>query len=213
MDYFRAALARALGENTLRVEGEYAFNQSVSIEANIPFSSVSASGHRTSAIGSGEIALKLASYAAAEKGMLFGGGVGLGVPTGSDEKGIGSGHLVEVEPYLDFGYMHAKTEFVTFVSYSFTTRRKTGEEEERSLGAAASVLYHVSPRLESLIEIETRRFLALEGPDAQLVNAGAGVKYHLSRFRKLVVGLGGRIPLTAEREFQSEIVASALYHF
>ena len=47
----------------------------------------------------------------------------------------------------------------------------------------------------------------------QLVNAGVGVKYHFARVRALVVGVGGRIPLTTNREFQSEMIVSALYHF
>lgn len=213
LDYLRAPLAHDLSENTLRVEGEYAFSQNMSIEANIPFSSVSSGGVRTSAVGSGEIALKLASFVAAEHGVLLGGGIGFGVPTGNDDKGIGSGHLVEVEPYVDLGYMHEKMEFVSFASYSFTTRRKAGEEDEKSFGVAASLLYHLDPRFESLVEVETRRLVNAEGSDAQIVNAGVGVKYHVNRIRALVVGIGGRIPVTTQREFQSEIIVSALYHF
>ncbi|MEO7367970.1 MAG: transporter [Gemmatimonadaceae bacterium] len=212
-DYLRARLAHNLSENTFRVEAEYAFSQNASIEANMPFSSVSSNGVRTSAVGSGEIALKLASFIAADRGILLGGGIGLGVPTGNDDKGIGSGHLFEVEPYVDFGYMHEKMELVSFASYSFTTRQNTGEEQEKSFGVAASLLYHLDPRFESLVEVETRRFINAEGSDAQIVNAGAGVKYHVNRIRALVVGVGGRIPLTTQREFQSEIIASALYHF
>ena len=212
-DYLRAPLAHDLSENTFRVEGEYAFSQNMSIEANIPFSSVSSNGVRTSAIGSGEIALKLASFIAAERGILLGGGIGFGVPTGNDGKGIGSDHLVEVEPYVDLGYMHEKMEFVTFASYRFTTRRNSGEEEEKSFGAAASLLYHLDPRFESLVEVETRRLINAEGSDDQIVNAAVGVKYHVNRIRALVVGIGGRIPVTTRREFQSEIIVSALYHF
>jgi len=173
----------------------------------------SVNGVHTSAVGSGEIALKLASFAAAEHGFLLGGGIGFGVPTGNDSKGIGSGHLVEVEPYVDLGYMHEKMEFVSFASYSTATRRKAGEENEKSIGVAVSLLYHLDPRFESLVELETRRLSNAEGSNDQVVNAGVGVKYHVSRIRALVVGIGGRIPVTTQREFQSEIILSALYHF
>jgi hypothetical protein len=213
LDYLRAPLARAASDNTFRVEGEYAFTRSVSIEANLPMTSRSVNGTSTSAVGSGEIALKLASFAAARRGVLLGGGIGFGVPTGNDEKGIGSDHLIEVEPYVDFGYMHKQMELVSFASFSTTTRRKDGEKNEKEVAVAGSLLYHLDPRFESLVEVEARRSLYSDAEDEQVVNAGVGLKYHVSRFRALVVGIGGRIPLTTEREFQSEIILSALYHF
>jgi hypothetical protein len=213
LDYLRTPIAHNLSDNTLRIEGEYAFTQNVSIEANLPITSRSENGVHTSAVGSGEIALKLASFVAAKHGILLGGGVGFGVPTGNDQKGIGSDHLVEVEPYIDFGYMHKKLELVSFASFSTNTRRNTGEENEKELALAASLLYHLDPRFESLVELEARRSLYEAGSDEQIINAGLGLKYHVNRIRALVVGLGGRIPLTTEREFQSEIILSALYHF
>lgn len=213
LDYLRLPLAHDLSDNTFRVEGEYAFSRNWSIEANIPITSRSGNGVRTSAVGSGEIALKLASFAAAEHGLLLGGGIGFGVPTGSDQKGIGSGHLVEVEPYLDLGYMHDALELVSFASYSTTTRRKAGEETEEEVALAVSLLYHLTPRVESIVEMETRRAISGEDSNTQIVNAGVGLKYHVARIRALIVGLGGRIPLTTQREFQSEIIVSALYHF
>lgn len=212
-DYLRAPLAHDVSDNTFRVEAEYAFTRSVSIEANLPFTSRSANGIHSSAVGSGEIALKLASFAAAEHGILLGGGIGFGVPTGNDQKGIGSDHLVEVEPYVDFGYMRKQMELVSFASFSTNTRRDAGEENEKEVAVAASLLYHLDPRLESLVEVEARRSLYSDAEDEQIVNAGVGIKYHVNRIRALVVGIGGRIPLTTEREFQSEIIVSALYHF
>ena len=213
LDFIRGVLSHDVSDNTFRVEGEYAFTRNVSIEANVPLTSRAINGDRTTAVGSGEIALKLASFAAAEHGVLLGGGVGFGVPTGNDEKGIGSGHLVEIEPYVDAGYMRGALELVSFASYSTTARRDAGEEKEEEVALAASALYHLSPRFESLIEMETRRALSGEESGNQIVNAGVGLKYHVARVRALVVGVGGRIPLTSHREFQSELIVSALYHF
>ncbi|MEP6509065.1 MAG: hypothetical protein ABJC63_12650 [Gemmatimonadales bacterium] len=213
LDFIRGVLAHDVNENTLRVEGEYAFSRNVSLEANVPLTSRSVSGNRTTAVGSGELALKLATFAAAAHGVLLGGGVAFGVPTGNEEKGIGSGHLIEIEPYVDAGWMRGALELVSFASYSTTTRRNSGDEKEESLALAASALYHLSPRFESLVELEGRRSVSGEESGHQIVNAGAGVKYHIARMRALVVGVGGRIPLTTNREFQSEMILSALYHF
>ncbi len=213
LDFIRGVLAHDVSDNTFRVEGEYAFSRNVSVEANVPLTSRSISGNRTTAVGSGEIALKLASFAAAANGVLLGGGVAFGVPTGNDTKGIGSDHLVEIEPYVDAGWMRGALELVSFASYSTTARRNTNDEKGESFAFAASALYHLSPRFESLVEMETRRALSGEESGNQIVTAGVGVKYHVARMRALVVGLGGRIPLTTTREFQSEMIVSALYHF
>jgi hypothetical protein len=61
--------------------------------------------------------------------------------------------------------------------------------------------------------MEARRALSGQESGNQVVNAGIGLKYHVARIRALVVGLGGRIPITTRKEFQSEMILSALYHF
>ena len=213
LDYIYTGVDQGLTENTLRVEGEYAFNPNVSIETNVPVTSRSANTVHTIAVGSGEIALKLASYAAAEHGLLLGGGVGFSLPTGSDSKGIGSGHLLEVEPYVDAGYMRGALELVTFLSFRTTTHRDAGEEREEAISVAASAIYHFNPQWESLIEVETRRAVAGADVGAQLANAGVGFKYHIERNPAIAIGLGGRIPITRDREFRRELIVSALYHF
>ncbi len=213
LDYLYAGLARGVRDHSVRVEAEYAFSPNVSIEANLPFTSRSAFGTSTSAVGSGEIALKLASFAAARHGLLLGGGIGFGLPTGNDEKGIGSGHIVEVEPYVDLGYKRNALELVSFAAFSTATRRNPDDEEEQEFALALSLLYHLDTRLETLLEMETRRALAGEESGHQAVNAGAGIKYHVPGTRALVLGIGGRVPLTNDREFQREFIVSALYHF
>lgn len=213
LDYLYADLADQLSDNTIRVEAEYAFSRNWSIEVNLPMTSHSENDVRTTAVGSGEIALKLASFASAKHGLLLGGGIGFGVPTGSDRKGIGSGHLVEIEPYLDLGYMHDAIELVSFASWSVSTRRKAGEDQEQQAALAASLMYHVNRCLESLLEMEARHTLAGEDSGNDVINIGAGLKYHIPGNESLVLGLGGRIPITDHREFRHEIIVSALYHF
>src|SRR5437868_1343547 len=101
VDYLFRQVTSGVHEHSMRLEGEYAFTPSVSVEANIPITSRSESGTSVNSVGSGEIALKLANYGLAERGFLFGGGLALGVPTGNDRKAIGSGHIFELEPYVD----------------------------------------------------------------------------------------------------------------
>lgn len=213
IDYLHSSVATRLSDNAFRFEAEYAFNHNVSLEANIPFTSRSADGERINSVGSGELALKLASFAAAERGILLGGGLSFGLPTGNDNKGIGSGHLVEVEPYVDLGYMKGPVELVTFASYSTVVNRHEGDEKEEEAALAGSLLYHLDPRFEALVELETRRALTGEESGTQVVNGGVGFKYRFPSLPKLIVGAAARVPLTSDREFRNEILVSAFWHF
>jgi hypothetical protein len=197
----------------MRLEGEYAFTPSVSIEANIPVTSRRESGTSVNSVGSGEIALKLANYGLADRGFLFGGGLALGVPTGNDRKAIGSGHIYELEPYVDMGYKRGEAELVSFLSYSTTVHRHVDEENEEEVALALSGLYHVAERVETLVEFQTIRSVNGEESGRQTAAVGAGVKYHIGRIHHLVVGIGGRVPITHDRESDAEVLLSALWHF
>ncbi|HUQ19898.1 MAG TPA: hypothetical protein VM099_09825 [Gemmatimonadaceae bacterium] len=213
VDYLFRQIDTDFTEHSMRLEGEYAFTHSVSIEANIPITSRRQSGTTANAVGSGEIALKLANYGLADRGILFGGGLALGVPTGNDRKAIGSAHIVELEPYVDLGYKRGEAELVSFLSYSTAVHRHVDEPNEEEFALALSGLYHVAERLETLVEFQTERVVNGEESGRQTAAIGAGVKYHVGRIHHLVLGVGGRVPVTHERESDAEIILSALWHF
>jgi hypothetical protein len=213
LDYLFRQVTADAREHSMRLEAEYSFNPSVSIEANLPVTSRSESGTTANSVGSGEIALKLASFRQAQRGLLFGGGLALGVPTGNDRKAIGSGHVFELEPYLDAGYKRGEAELVTFLSYTTTVNRRADEQREEEIGLAVSGLYHLAERVESLVELQTTRVTGGEESGHQTAAVGLGLKYHVGRTHHLVLGLGGRVPITHDRESEHEILLSALWHF
>jgi len=213
LDYLFRQITSDAREQSMRLEAEYAFTPSVSIEANIPITRRSETGTTANAVGSGEIALKLANFGLAERGLLFGGGFAVGVPTGNDRKAIGSGHIYELEPYLDAGYKHGAAELVSFFSYSTTVHRRAGEPSEEEIALAVSGLYHVAERVETLIEFQTARSVGGEESGHQTAAVGLGIKYHVGRIHHLVFGLGGRVPITHDRESEHEVLLSALWHF
>ena len=212
LDYFHSSIAKSISDNAFRIEAEYAFTRNVSIEANLPIISRRIDDNRTTVAGGGEIALKLANFSAAKHGVLLGGGVALELPTADNDAGIGSNHIVELEPYVDLGYMRGPLELVSFVSFSTAIHRRSGDEKEQELNIAASLLYHIG-NFEPLIEIGSNRALAGEESGTQSINAGAGIKYHVPKRSGLAIGVGARAPVTHDKEFRHELLASLFYHF
>lgn len=213
LDYLFRQITSSSREHSMRIEAEYAFTPNVSLEANIPLTRRSESGTTANAVGSGELALKLASFAAAKRGLLFGGGVAVGVPTGNDRKAIGSSHIVEIEPYVDAGYKRGEAELVSFLSFSTTTHRRSDEAREDGISLAVSGLYHVAERVETLVELQTARAIAGDEKGRQTAAVGLGAKYHIGRVHHLVLGIAGRVPVTHDRDSEHEVLLSALWHF
>lgn len=203
----------SLRDHTFQVEGEYAFNPSVSVEVKLPFTRRSSQGTTVSSTGSGEIALKLASFAAGEQGFLLGGGVELGLPTGSERKGIGSDRLYQLEPFVDLGYQRGAFEFVTFLSYGTILNRDDADPREDEVELASSALYRISPRFETLLEMGVSRVVSGDESGEQAISVGPSLKYRVQRAEQLVFGIGARFPITEHREFERAFIVSALYHF
>jgi hypothetical protein len=166
-------------ENAMRLEGEYAFSHNVSLAVVAPFTSRSfpATGS-TSGFGNLEVSLKGASLAYGEHGLLLGGGLSAELPTGSDKKGIGSGHLLELEPFLDAGFKRNALELVSFATFSSTFHRQPADEPERSFAVDFSALYHIRSRLEGLLELTTERALAGPESGSQQTFIAPGIKIY-----------------------------------
>jgi hypothetical protein len=215
VDYLGLRTSGPIGvhENTFRLEGEYAFNHTVSIAVVTPFISRTAPATvRASGLGNMELSLKAASLAFGEEGVLLGGGLSAALPTGSDTKGIGSAHIVELEPFLDAGYKRNAFELVGFAILSSTFHRRVGEEAERSLAFNFSTLYHIQPRLEGMIEVATAR--ALVGPESgtQETFIAPGLKVYPFTNRSLMFGASVELGTGVVHDTHAVLI-SAFYHF
>ena len=200
-------------EEAIRVEGEYAFTHSVSLSIVTPFISRTAPATvRTSGLGNIELSLKAASVAFGESGLLLGGGLSAALPTGSDAKGIGSGHIVELEPFLDAGYKRSVFELVGSVILSSTFHRQAGEEAERRLTFNFSTLYHIQPRLEGMIEVLTARALVGPASGTPQTFIAPGLKVYPFIKRSLMFGASVELGTGVVRDTRAMLL-SAFYHF
>lgn len=200
-------------ESTIRFEGEYAFHRAVSIEVNIPyvFHGPDGGSHKSN-LGNLELALKFANLAFSENGLLLGSGIEFGIPTGNDEEGIGSDHIVEIEPFLNLGYKLKQLEVVAFTAFGIPTNLKNGEEAANELNYTISLLYHFMPRLQGLLEFDGKAALNGEEEPA-VINITPGVKVSPFPESNLRMGLAVSLPLSSNKEFDAQALMSIFYHF
>jgi len=215
IDYLgvRTSGATGIHENVFRLEGEYAFNHAISLAIVTPFISRTApAAERASGLGNIELSLKAASLAFSKRGFLIGGGLSASLPTGSDVKGIGSAHIVELEPFFDAGYKRGLLELVGFTTVSSTFRRRAGEEAERNLTFDFSTLYQIRPRLEVLIEVTTTRALLGDESGIQQAFIAPGFKIYPFANRQLMFGASFEIGTGVARDTHA-LLLSGFYHF
>ncbi len=213
-DYRRETGEEKAYRHTLRLEGEYAFRPWLSVEIDVPYTFRDPDdGPSRRNFDTVEVALKLASFVLEERGLLLGGGLELGLPTGDDSKGIGSDETLEVEPFLDFGYRYRQLETVGFLEFGIPTNTSGGEEPDLELGWNVAFLYHVTPRIEGLLEFDSEHVFGGEEDGNTVVNITPGLKVAPFASRNFEIGAGASLPITSDEEFDVRATFSIFYHF
>ena len=199
-------------DSRVQVEGEYAFGDAVSLAVIAPYVWLRTGGNTVSSFGDLELSLKAASMLFAERGILIGGGLSTTLPTGSEDKGIGSGHVVELEPFIDAAYKHDALELVTFLSTSSAVNRRSGDTEDRTLSFNGSVLYALVPRLEALFELASTRTLVGPQTGSWQSLVAPGVKVYPVPNRRFMFGASAGFGIGDIKTARTYLV-SVFYHF
>lgn len=201
-------------ESTVNLELEYAFTRNISIEADIPYTFINPDeGKDVNHFNNIEIGVKLATFILEEYGILLGGGLEFGLPTGDDEKGIGSDNIFEIEPFLSFGWKYKILEVVSFLHIGFPVNQKGDQNEGDELGYNLSTLVHATEWLEVLLEFDGETVLNGEEEGESVLNIDPGVKFKPFKSQDLQVGFGAGFPVTNDEEFEYRLIASVFYHF
>ena len=215
-DYFyrRFRVGQRSNEHTSRVEFEYAFQPSFSVEVNVPYTFRLVEGDpRTSHADIVDVALKFANFALKERHILLVYGVEFGLPTGSDSRGIGSSHIVDLTPYFGMGLKKEKVEVVAFTSVSVPTNKRTGDEDATTIGYQLSFLFKPTPSIQPVIELDGQTGLSGLKRGHTVVNLSPGIKFRPFHSEHWQIGAGVGFPVTNRHEFSSRVVISAFYHF
>jgi hypothetical protein len=216
-DYFYRKFNRSAdnaAEHSPRLEFEYAFRPEFSIEIDAPYtfrnSDSLPSVNHSETLG---VALKFANFAFKEHHVLLDYGVEFGLPTGSDTKAIGSGHIVEIEPFFGGGIKHEKFEVIALSSVGFLANKRASDEEATALNYNFSFLLKPRPGIQPLIELDGAT--ALNGPErgTTVINISPGIKFAPPRSEHWQVGFGAGFPITHTKEFDTRLVVSVFYHF
>jgi len=201
-------------EHTIRLEAEYAFSRNISIEIDAPYTFINPDeGTGVDHFNNIEVGLKLATYIFEQYGLLLGGGIEFGIPTGDDQKGIGSDHILEIEPFLSMGYKYQNFEIVSFVSLGFPVNQDDGEDESDEFGYNVSLLYHLTNGIEALLEIDGEVALNGEEDGESILNIDPGIKILPFNNKDIHIGFGAGFPLTEDEAFEYRLIGSLIYHF
>lgn len=195
------------------LEAEYAFTQNFSVEAVIPYVFIDPDdGSAENGFGDASIAFKLASYAWVDHNLLPAIGLEVALPTADEEKGLGTDHVVELEPFFRVGYWNGPFEVIGTVGVGIPLNQtdEESEEEDFSLSYGLSLLYHVAPTLQALLELHGQSIFG--GDDAHSLYISPGVTFQPFDDRSMNIGLGVTLPLTDERDFDYGINVMWILH-
>jgi hypothetical protein len=200
--------------HTLTVGAEYAPIRSFSLEFFVPYTFLNPDHHSsTSRLDNLDFTAKYASFAFEDRGVLFGGGLALDLPTGNEDKGIGSSHIWVIEPFLDFGYRLNRFELIGFANFGFPVNEHDEDEADLELSWNLSFLYRITDRFQYLVEFDGQHDFGGHNDGFNMVNISPGIKYQILKSQKLYLGASVRLPLTSDKEFYVAPRFSVFYHF
>lgn len=200
-------------ETELELEAEFAIDRTFSVEIVFPYTFLQPDEDpSTDRVGNLEIALKFANFAFEDHGILLGYGVEFGLPTGDQDEGIGSDHLWEIAPFLNIGAVVGGFEFVTWTRFGIPVNQNAAEEVETEFQYDFSTLYHVSNRIEALLELNGEAGLSGGAAGSGTIAIAPGVKVAPFADSPLLVGAGVSIPLTHE-ERDASLKIALFWHF
>jgi hypothetical protein len=160
-----------------------------------------------------ELAAKLASYEFADHGFIPAVGVAVSFPTGRDESGVGSDHVIELEPYVRFGLIRGPLDIVGTLNLGIPLNQTSDErdEEDFSLAYNLAFIYHVLPDVQVMVELHGESVFGDADEDSLYISPG--VTFQPFADKSLNFGVGVSLPLRSEdREFDYSVNLLAIVH-
>ena len=213
--FYRNINSGASKNHTTRLELEYAFAPSFSIEVDLPYTIVNRTIPTTeSNFNTISIALKFANFAFEEDNILLGYGLEFGLPSGDQSVGIGNDHIFELAPFFSIGYKADRFDFIGHIVFGIPTNLDTnaGDEFETEFESNFSIMYNVNEKLQLLMELDRTAVINGDAAGTTVTNISPGIKFNPFNNHQIILGLSAGFPVTDIENFDSRIIGSVFYH-
>ena len=174
-------------------------------------------GRAENRLGDVEIAAKFATYRFAESHRLLpAAGLAVVFPTGDEERGIGSDHVWELEPFVRVGHWTDRLQVIGTLSLGIPlnqTSEERDEDEDFSVNYNLSLLYHVAHNVQAVVELHGQSTFGAD-EDVNAIYVSPGVTFQPFPDESINVGIGVTLPLTGEddRDFDYAINLMTIFH-
>lgn len=212
--YAHTRTAERTHVDAFEVGVEYAPTRWFSFEVATPVELLNPDqGRYTSGVGSTEFAFKFASFHFEESGIVLAAGSEFALPTGNDDKDIGSNNEVEIEPFVTLGWKHGDFELVSVFSYGMPVKRNAGDPFVPAFGFQLSTLYHFHDKLALLCEIQGQSELRGADRGRTVIEIAPGLKFKPWDSPAIEFGVNIVLPLSDARESNWSTGFALFYHF
>lgn len=193
---------------------EVALTPSLGLEVAVPYVWADVEGGAGSdGIGNVELAVKAADYRFGASGVLLATGLELSLPTGDDAAGTGTDREIGLEPYVGFGYSRHGFEMIGLLRFGVPVHERPADASEVDLELAAdlSLLYHLTPHVAAMVELNGAAVVAGESDDT-LLTINPGVSFAPAADGRVRVGVGFGVPVTDDADFDYEARTMVVIH-
>lgn len=211
--YFNTKVNDSLSSQTCDLELEYAPVPFFSLHLDVPYQVLKPGTSTESNLDNIEFTLKFANFALAEHSILFGYGIGLGFPTGNDIKGIGSNHILNVEPFLNGGYKWRRWEWIAYFTLNVPTHQRMDEMMQSGLDSRITALYHLNSYFQLLGEFGNERYVSHQSGWNKNYELLEGIKYLPFGHKPWILALGVNEPIAQNEVLKFQWLFSLFYHF
>lgn len=202
-------------EHALAASLEYALATTFSLELTVPYAVFDpVDGGPFGRLDNVELAAKWATYRYADHGLIPAAGLAVGLPTGRDERGVGSDHVVGLEPFARLGYVRGPFDVVATVNLAIPLNQTADERDEEDFALAynLAIFYRLRPDVQALVELHGESIFGDDASDAQAFYVSPGVTFQPFSDKSINLGVGVSLPLTDDRDFDYAVNLLAIFH-
>ena len=199
---------------TYGLELEYSPLPVFSVHLDIPYTILHPSQSQTIRnLDEIELALKFANFAFSNHNILLGYGINFGLPTGNQDKGIGSNHILYINPFFNGGIKWKRWEWTAYFTFEMPCNQNENENIQTTMESRMTALYYISPRWQALLEAGSTSPISHFYKGDCNYDLTEGVKFMPDPDKPWILAIGVRHPVLNNNELKFQGIFSVFCHF